>query len=133
MTQWDEVLKASEKMYWGLLGCRLIKSELDHITIGLTATSRHLNHMHIVHGGVLMSMMDQAMGMMSMALQDGQPCVTTNMNTHFVQAMTEGELLAEARVIHHAGRTVTLQAEVKDGNGVTGAIATATFIATRQK
>ncbi|WP_411346179.1 PaaI family thioesterase [Paenibacillus sp. WLX1005] len=133
MTEWDDVLQASEQMYWGLLGCRLVESHHEYIKIGLTATASHLNHMHIVHGGVMMSMMDQAMGMMAMAVQGGQPCVTTNMNTHFVQSMTEGELFASARVIHHAGRTMTLQAEITNSEDVTGAIATATFIATRSK
>lgn len=132
MTHWDEILKKSEQLYWGLLGCRLIASEQDYITIGLTATPQHLNHMHIVHGGVQMSMMDQVMGMLSMAIQDGQPCVTTNMNTHFVESMKEGELFATAKILHLSGRTVTLQAEVSNEQGVVGAISTATFIATRK-
>ncbi|MCL9660116.1 PaaI family thioesterase [Paenibacillus hunanensis] len=133
MTEWQEILESSERMYWGLLGCRLVESHHEYIKIALTATERHLNHMHIVHGGVMMSMMDQAMGMMSMAVQGGQPCVTTNMNTHFVQSMGEGELYAIARVIHQSGRTMTLQAEITNEAGETGAIATATFIATRSK
>ncbi|MNP64187.1 hypothetical protein D3C76_1596660 [compost metagenome] len=83
--------------------------------------------MGIIHGGVLTSLMDQAMGMVATAAMEVDGCVTTNLNVHFLAPMKQGELTVTATVLHQAGRSVTTQSEVRDASGTLGCMATATF------
>lgn len=113
--------------FWGYLGCEYINSDHHEVRIGLQAGAHHTNSMGMIHGGVLSSLMDQAMGMVATASRQQDACVTTNLNVHFLSAMKEGKLEVTARVLHEAGRTITTEAEVRDPNGTLGCVATGTF------
>ncbi|MEF2965121.1 PaaI family thioesterase [Paenibacillus sp. M1] len=124
---WDEIMKKEQESFWGLLGMKLISADAKRAEIGLSAEKRHLNSMGIVHGGVLSSMMDQAMGVLVATARDGVFGVTTHLNVNFLNPMREGELIASAYLLHESARTMTLRAEVASGEGVLGCISTATF------
>jgi uncharacterized protein (TIGR00369 family) len=89
--------------------------------------------MGIIHGGVLTSLMDQAMGMVATAAMEVDSCVTTNLNVHFLAPMRQGELIVTSTILHQAGRSVTAQSEVRDASGTLGCMATATFRVVRAK
>lgn len=122
----DEIMEREEQSFWGLLGLRLISADVGRVELGLTATESHLNSMGIVHGGVLSSMMDQAMGTL-VATVKGKFGVTTHLNTNFLSPMRIGELIVSAFPMHETHRTMTLRAEVRDAEGTLGCIATGTF------
>ncbi|WP_055108379.1 PaaI family thioesterase [Paenibacillus ihumii] len=124
---WTDILSRSENSFWGLLGLRLISADSQRVEIGLTATQSHLNSMGIVHGGVLSSMMDQAMGTLVTAVKGGREGVTTHLNVNFLSPMSMGELIVTAYPLHETFRTMTLRAEVRDSKGTLGCISTATF------
>lgn len=124
---WAEMMNRNESSFWGLLGLKLLSADKEKVEIGLTVSEKHLNIMGIVHGGVLTAMMDQAMGTLAIALKDGTPGVTTQINVNFLNAMKSGELVATAYVVHASYRTVTLRAEIHDEDGVLGCISTASF------
>ncbi|WP_410769170.1 PaaI family thioesterase [Fontibacillus sp. BL9] len=130
---WNEVMRKEERSFWGMLGMKLISAERDHVEIGVTAGDHHLNSMGIVHGGVLSSMMDQAMGTLVAVVKEGGFGVTTHLNVNFLSPMRKGELVATAFVLHETRRTMTLRAEVKNQEGVLGCIATATFRLPREQ
>ncbi|WP_338543268.1 PaaI family thioesterase [Paenibacillus tundrae] len=123
----DKMVEEGEKRFWGFLGCRYIKGDEKEVQIGLTAGEHHTNSMGIIHGGVLTSLMDQAMGMVATAAMAVDSCVTTNLNVHFLAPMKQGELMVTSTVLHQAGRSVTAQSEVRDATGTLGCMATATF------
>lgn len=125
--EWSDIMKNEEQSFWGMLGMRLISADNSKVEIGITAGPLHLNSMGIVHGGVLSSIMDQAMGMLVAKIKDGQLGVTTHLNVHFLSAMKEGELIAAAYSLHETFRTITLRAEVRNGEGELACISTATF------
>ncbi|MGG6311210.1 PaaI family thioesterase [Paenibacillus macerans] len=122
----EEIRQRDEQSFWGLLGLHLLSAEKDRVEIGLTAGSSHLNSMGIVHGGVLSSMMDQAMGTL-VATVKGRLGVTTHLNVNFLSPMRTGELVASAYPLHETHRTMTLRSEIRDGEGTLGCISTATF------
>ncbi|MNW53628.1 hypothetical protein D3C74_311940 [compost metagenome] len=124
---WSDIMKREEQSFWGLLGMRMISADNSKVEIGITAGKSHLNSMGIVHGGVLTSMMDQAMGTLVAQIKNGQQGVTTHLNVNFLSAMKPGELIATAYLQHETFRTMTLRAEVHNGEGVLACIATATF------
>ncbi|MCM3128796.1 PaaI family thioesterase [Paenibacillus provencensis] len=123
----EDMIKDADERFWGLLGCRLVSATEDGITIAITAEKKHTNSMGIIHGGVLSSLMDQAMGMVAVQAKQLDNCVTTNLNIHYLAPMREGELIVTAKVIHEAGRSLTTTAEVRNAEGVIGCMATASF------
>ncbi|ETT37179.1 PaaI family thioesterase [Paenibacillus sp. FSL R7-0313] len=123
----DKMVEDGDGRFWGFLGCRYIKGDGKEVKIALTAGEHHTNSMGIIHGGVLTSLMDQAMGMVATAAMEVDGCVTTNLNVHFLAPMKQGELTVTATVLHQAGRSVTTQSEVRDASGTLGCMATATF------
>lgn len=125
--EWSDIMKKEEQSFWGMLGMRLISADNNKVEIGVTAGPSHLNSIGIVHGGVLSSMMDQAMGTLVAKVKDGQLGVTTHLSVNFLSAMKAGELIATAYPLHETFRTMTLRAEVRNGEGELACISTATF------
>lgn len=123
----DKMVEDGDGRFWGFLGCRYIKGNKQEVQIALTAGEHHTNSMGIIHGGVLTSLMDQAMGMVATAAMEVDSCVTTNLNVHFLAPMSQGELVVTSTVLHQAGRSITTQSEVRDASGTLGCMATATF------
>ncbi|WP_059053379.1 PaaI family thioesterase [Paenibacillus senegalimassiliensis] len=128
----EEVSRRNEQSFWGLLGLKMINADSSQVELGLTAGDSHLNAMGIVHGGVLSSMMDQAMGTMVATLK-GKFGVTTHLNVNFLSPMRAGELVATAFPLHETYRTITLRSEVRDEEGTLGCISTATFRLLKQE
>lgn len=128
---WTEITSRNEKSFWGLLGLRMLSVDNSHVKLGLTVTESHLNSMGIVHGGVLSSMLDQAMGTLVTAVKNGQQGVTTNLNITFLSAMRSGELVVSAYPVHESLRSMTLRAEVHGEDGTLACIGTATFLIPR--
>lgn len=124
---WSEMMSRNETSFWGFIGFKLLTTEEDKVEVGLTATEQHLNLMGIVHGGVLTAMMDQAMGTLAMIHWQGTPGVTTQIDVNFLNAMTSGELVATAHIVHASPRTLILRAEIHNADGILGCISTATF------
>ncbi|GIO29912.1 MULTISPECIES: PaaI family thioesterase [Paenibacillus] len=127
MNALEEMIARGENTFWGFLGCEFVSADEGNIVIALDAKEHHTNSMGIVHGGVLTSLMDQAMGMAATAAAEQDSCVTTNINVHFMSAMTTGRLIVTAKVIHKAGRSLTTEARIHNGEGTLGCLATATF------
>ncbi|MFD0960097.1 PaaI family thioesterase [Paenibacillus chungangensis] len=115
--QITRLAERAKSTFWGLLGCEVTHADEKSATISLEVAPSHLNLLGIVHGGVLMSMMDSAMGIVVMLAETKESALTTNLNTHFLANTGNGLLLCESELIHRSGRTLTLLAEVKDEAG----------------
>ena len=59
----------------------------------LRADKRHLNMRGIVHGGMLMTFADAALGQAAWDATDHAPSVTLNMQTQFLRNAREGDLI----------------------------------------
>ncbi|MHA6482341.1 PaaI family thioesterase [Paenibacillus sp. strain BS8-2] len=115
--RWRLLAERAEKTFWGRLGCKVVEADGGKTTISLAIEPTHLNLLGIVHGGVLMSMMDNAMGLLVMLAESNERTVTANMNTHFLASARGGTLTCSSVLIHRSGRTITLQATVVDEEG----------------
>lgn len=107
----------AQSTFWGLLGCEIVHVDSSKAAICLDITPIHLNLLGIVHGGVLMSLLDNAMGLTVMLAAVNERAVTANMNTQFLASCKSGILLCEAELLHRTKRTLTLNAQVKDEEG----------------
>ncbi len=87
---------------------------------GLLAEARHLNPAGVVHGGALLTLLDHAMSTVAWEASGRLPCVTVALDTHFLQAVREGQF-AEARagVSHRTRSLVFMKGQlVVEGNAV---------------
>lgn len=97
----------------------------------LEVDSRHLNPHGVVHGGVLFTMVDTAMGAATMSLVAADElCASTEVQIRFLRPVRTGRLDASATVIHRSGRIVHLESRIEDG-GELVATATGSFAVTR--
>jgi uncharacterized protein (TIGR00369 family) len=91
----------------------------------LDATDEHLNPHGTVHGGVLATMIDVAMGT-AVATTGGESPVTVSLTVTYLEPGRPGRLTATARVRKRGKRLIVVEAEVAQGDDVV-ADALATF------
>ena len=90
----------------------------------LEAGDEHLNPHGTVHGGVLATMLDVAMGT-AVATAGGDSPVTVSLTVTYLEPGKPGKLEATARVRKRGKRLILVEAEVvQDGDVVADALAT---------
>ena len=108
--------------------------DLRGLTIGdgrcvwaTTIQDVHRNPYGVLHGGVLFTLVDYAMGgALTSALEGGQRCTTLEIKINYVAPATEGEVRAEAWVVSKGARVAVMEAKVTAGETLL-AVATGTF------
>lgn len=79
----------------------------------LETREEHANALGLVHGGVISSLLDQAISMVAWTAADREPVVTMRLDTRFLRATKPGaRLAARAQIRHIAGSTIFVDAEV---------------------
>jgi uncharacterized protein (TIGR00369 family) len=88
----------------------------------------HFNPNGTLHGGVIMALLDTAMGhaVAELVAPDGAFNVAAQMNVHFLAPVSEGTVTARAEVRRCGKRLATVEAEMTDADGALMATATAT-------
>ena len=70
---------------------------------------RHLNPNGVVHGGVVFTLVDTAMGRATMSvLDEGSYCASIEVSVRFLRAVTEGRMTVRVTVLQ-AGRRIVQQ------------------------
>lgn len=111
-----------------LLGARRAHMGEGSCSFELTAESRHFNPHGVVHGGVVYSLVDYAMGgALASRLTPGERCATLEIKINYLAAAGTGPLCAEAKVAGRSNRIGVLEARVTDGQGRLIALATGSF------
>ncbi|WP_243735231.1 PaaI family thioesterase [Paenibacillus turpanensis] len=123
----EQMEQAAQGTFWTYLGCKMERLTDQELVISLDAQPHHLNVIGIVHGGVISSLLDNAMGAAVMALRPHEKVVTTNLNVHFVSPLKAGKLIVKASVLHQTRKSITAQATVSDQEGTLGSIGTGSF------
>lgn len=94
----------------------------------LTVRPEHMNPHGVVHGGVVYTLVDYAMGgALTSRLAPGERCATLEIKINYLAPVTAGRLAAEARVVERTGRVGVLDAHVRDDAGRLIALAMGTF------
>ena len=95
----------------------------------------HFNPNGVLHGGVVMALLDTAMGHAVAALvaADGAFNAAAQMSTHFLEPIRAGVVTARAEVKKCGKRLAVVEAEATDDNGTVLAIATATHAVLKRK
>jgi uncharacterized protein (TIGR00369 family) len=117
-----------------LLAMRLDEVDPGRTLFSMMADELHENPMGTMHGGIVATLVDTAMGCaVSSMLPAGASFTTLELKTNFVRAIsqTTGRVYAEGRVVHSGGRVATTEARVHDDNGALYAHATSTCLISR--
>ena len=109
------------------LGIEAEESGRGHVRIGLALRPEHTNSFGVAHGGVVMSLLDAAMGLAARsAHQHAAGAMTLDMSASFLTG-GRGRLTAEGRVLR-SGRSVNFcEAEIRDAEGTLVAKALGSF------
>lgn len=77
---------------------------------GLLLTPRHLNPAGVVHGGLLETLMDHALSAIAWEAAGRVPCVSVQLDSHFLSAARAGEFIeASGLVVHRSQSMVFLR------------------------
>lgn len=86
------------------LGDVLERGRDGTIQIGLQTDKRHVNLGGIVHGGVVMTLIDRAVGINCRYQAEGQRMVTASLTTNFLGAINVGDFVSVNCLFRKVGR-----------------------------
>ncbi|MBC7816965.1 MAG: PaaI family thioesterase [Planctomycetaceae bacterium] len=112
------------------LGIELVSAKEGKTTFRLTIAERHLRTHGILHGGVVATLLDTAMGRaVSTLCRDDQSCVTVQLNVNFIRPAWSGETLTITGEVQHSGRqTAVARGEIRTEAGMLVATGSGTFM-----
>jgi len=95
----------------------------------LDVSDRHLNPNGVVHGGVVFTLVDTAMGRATMSvLEEGRICASIEVAVRYLRPINGGRLVATASVLRAGRRIVHLEGRVTvDGDDRPVAVVQASF------
>ena len=101
-----------------LVGFRMLSFGNGESSFEMDAGRRHHNPMGTVHGGILCTLADSAMGMaFASTLGEGETFTTLEIKVNYLRPVFEEKLVAVAKVVHR-GRTVGMvECDVTTENG----------------
>jgi len=114
-----------------LLGLTLEQVEEGRVTFAMTPGDAHLNPLGTVHGGLLATMLDSAMGCaVQSVLPAGSSYTTLQLDVKYVRSppLDRGRIVAEGTVVHAGRRTATAEGRVLGEDGRLCAHATTTCL-----
>jgi uncharacterized protein (TIGR00369 family) len=115
---------------------RLLGLEIDQVSEGLVTfafvpAEYHYNPVGTVHGGILTTLLDSAMGCaVHSRLRAGLSYTTLELKMSFLRPVrvTTGRMRGEGKVVHLGGRVATAEAHLVDGDGQLYAHGTSTCL-----
>jgi uncharacterized protein (TIGR00369 family) len=90
--------------YIGALGTVLERRRDGLLEIGLLTDERHKNLSGIVHGGVMMALVDRAIGINCREAGGGEPMATASLTVNFARAVKVGDFVEVACRLRRVGR-----------------------------
>lgn len=109
----------------GYCGIEPIHTGKEGTRLEVDVGAHHVNQMGVAHGGLLMTLLDVAMGSAARAHADAN-VVTVDMQTAFL-APARGRLIGEGRVVRAGRSIVFVEGEVRDASGQLVAKASSVF------
>ena len=109
-------LQGSEFYRWA--GVELVDASPGRVEIAFEAGPQHLNLQGLVHGGILATLADTAMGLaVRTVLQAGRRHVTVQLGLEFLSPGRPGTIVAQGRSVKIWSQLGFAEADVMDPNG----------------
>jgi len=103
-----------------LLGFGLVEVAEGRAAFAVEPGEHHYNPIGLVHGGLLATILDSALGCaVHSTLPAGTAYTTLELHVNLVRPVTRetGRLVCEAEILHRGGRVATAQGRVRDQEG----------------
>jgi 1,4-dihydroxy-2-naphthoyl-CoA hydrolase len=99
-------------------GFVLAESEPGRVVLRMRVEQRHKQVHGVVHGGVLAALADTAGGLATyMACRRGTRVATVEMKINYLEAVADGSVVAEARVIRRGRHLAVVDCDIGDDQG----------------
>ncbi|MGF6413583.1 PaaI family thioesterase [Paraburkholderia sp. MM5482-R1] len=106
--------KHARRGFMGLVGPLWSRCEADRYVFGVLVTHEHVNPAGMIHGGMITCLLDQSVSTAAWEATERQPCVTVQLDTHFVAAVRPGAFIeARSRIVRQTGTLLFVQAELR--------------------
>lgn len=113
------------------MGVEYLMDEGGVRRLALTLAPQHMSRANRVHGGVLFTLLDTALGgAVVNALPEGKGCATLEIKINYFRPIQHGRLTAEGRLVNSTRRTAYAEGEVRNEEGKLLAKASGTFFIT---
>jgi len=97
----------------GLIGPLWTRHEEPAWAYGVLATDEHTNPSGLVHGGLLTALLDHALSAIAWEALERRPCVTVQLDTHFLSTARAGQFLeARGHIVRATSSLVFMQGDV---------------------
>jgi acyl-CoA thioesterase len=114
-----------------LLGVEYEPAPANTVRVVLKLREEHMSRASRVHGGVLFTLLDTALGSAVVkSLERGRGCATLELKINYFRPVTEGAVRAEGRLVNRSRRTAYAEGEVVNEEGKILAKASGTFFIT---
>ena len=120
--------------YAALLGIWITEVSEGRVVFAAEPSEYHYNPLGTVHGGVIATLLDSALGCaVQSMLPAGTSYTTLELKVNYLRPITEktGTIYAEGKIIYIGGRIATAEARLTDAKGKLYAHATTTCIILR--
>ncbi len=113
------------------LGVEYLVDEGGLRRLALTLGPTHMSRANRVHGGVLFSLLDTALGGAVVGgLPAGKGCATLELKINYFRPIQHGRVVAEGRLVNLSRSTAYAEGEVRNEQGKILAKASGTFFVT---
>jgi acyl-CoA thioesterase len=125
----DELLSLSDRLaaarqkqkpphYRDLIGEEVVRRERGQTEVRIPIRPFVLNRSGVVHGGVICTLMDEAIGWAAYdSLGEGGHVVTTELKINFLTAATSGILTGHGRVVRQGKHLIVGEGDILDQEG----------------
>ncbi len=104
--------------YRDLIGEEVVRDTSGQTEVRVRVTPFLLNRSEVVHGGVICTLMDEAIGWaVYNSLEEGARAVTVELKINFLAAATRGTIIGRGRVIRKGKHLVTGEGDLLDQEG----------------
>ena len=120
-----DVTKIKDTGFMTYNGLYIVEAKDNYAKIGVDITDKSLNPYGIVHGGLIYTIADSAMGIA--LATSGRMGVTLNCNIEYLAPGTGKKLFADTEIVKDGKTIVVMRVKVVDENETLIATATGTY------
>lgn len=115
--------------FWALLGMEVVDVKKGWAIVKLPFTKKLSQPDGLAHGGAIFSPADAAVAVAMLGMIDrDETLLTIEMKINYIKAIKEGDIIAEAKIVHRGGRTAIGDVDVKNSEGELIAKCLATYL-----
>lgn len=108
------------------IGFEFVELAEGNVTVKLDVHEAVLNTLHMLHGGIYATMIDNIIGITARSVTK-RPLVTVQLNVHYLSPVEQGTIFSRGKIDHLGHRIITGEGEIVDEQGNVLAKGSGTF------